>query len=71
MKIPENATIFPLPSYSPELNPVENLWHYLRSHYWIDRIYADYDSLGFAAEDACQKAALDKETVKSICFTEY
>ncbi|MHC4756940.1 MAG: transposase [Planctomycetota bacterium] len=33
LKIPENATIFPLPSYSPELNPVENLWHYLRSHY--------------------------------------
>ena len=25
-----------LPPYSPELNPVENLWHYLRSHYWAN-----------------------------------
>ena len=32
--VPPNITILPLPPYSPELNPVENLWHYLRSHYW-------------------------------------
>jgi transposase len=23
-----------LPPYSPELNPVERIWHYLRSH-WL------------------------------------
>jgi transposase len=28
-----------LPPYSPELNPVENLWHYLRSHYLSNRKY--------------------------------
>ena len=50
------------------INPVENLWHYLRSHYWANRIYADYDALRLAAVDAWQKAALDKETVKSVCF---
>ena len=42
LKLPENVTIVQLPPYSPELNPVENLWHYLRSHYWANRIYADY-----------------------------
>ncbi|HUT45646.1 MAG TPA: hypothetical protein VMX36_05140, partial [Sedimentisphaerales bacterium] len=42
------------------INPVENLWHYLRSHYWASRIYADYDALRPAAVDAWQKAALDK-----------
>jgi len=71
LKIPENMTIVPLPPYSPELNPVENLWHYLRSHYWANRIYADYDALRLAAVDAWQKAALDKEIVKSVCFTKY
>jgi transposase len=25
--VPENITVLPLPPYSPELNPVENLWH--------------------------------------------
>jgi len=71
LKIPESMTILPLPPYSPELNPVENLWHYLRSHYWANRIYADYDDLRIAAVDAWQKAALDKEIVKSVCFTKY
>ena len=29
LQAPRNVTIVPLPAYSPELNPVENLWHYL------------------------------------------
>jgi len=53
------------------VNPVENLWHYLRSHYWANRIYVDYDALCLAVVDARQKAALDKEKVKSVCFVKY
>jgi transposase len=71
LKIPRNVTIVSLPPYSPELNPVENLWHYLRSHYWANRIYADYDDLRRAAVDAWQKTALDKEIVKSVCYAKY
>jgi transposase len=71
LKIPANVTIVPLPPYSPELNPVENLWHYLRSHYWANRIYADYDALRIAAVDAWQKAALNKKLVKSVCCALY
>jgi len=32
--VPGNVSLLRLPPYSPELNPVENLWHYLRSHHW-------------------------------------
>ena len=32
--VPPNVSLIQLPPYSPELNPVENLWHYLRSHDW-------------------------------------
>src|SRR3954451_22009578 len=32
--VPGNVSLIRLPPYSPELNPVENLWHYLRSHHW-------------------------------------
>ena len=28
--VPENVPLVPLPAYSPELNPVERLWLYLR-----------------------------------------
>ena len=30
LKVPKNLTIILLPSRSPELNPVENIWQYLR-----------------------------------------
>ncbi len=71
LKVPEKVKIIPLPAYSPELNPVENLWHYFRSHYWANRTYADYDDLRCAAIDAWQKAALDPETIKSVCRVPY
>ena len=71
LKVPENITIVPLPAYSPELNPVENLWLYLRSHYWANRSYANYDDLRYATIDAWQNAALDPEIIKSVCRASY
>jgi transposase len=71
LKVPENVTIVPLPAYSPELNPVENLWFYFRSHYWSNRAYDDYDDLSEAAIEAWQKAALDPEIIKSVCRASY
>jgi len=35
--VPENITIVPLPPKSPELNPVENLWHFLRDNWLSSR----------------------------------
>src|SRR3954470_12358178 len=52
--VPSNVSLIQLPPYSPELNPVENLWHYLRSHHWSDRAYRDYDEL-------------QEEAVRSLC----
>src|SRR5262249_38021373 len=40
--VPPNVSLIGLLPYSPELNPVENLWHYLRSHHWSHRVYLDY-----------------------------
>ena len=71
VRIPDNITIVSLPAYSPELNPVENLWHYLRSHYWSNRTYADYDELRLAAIDAWQKAVLNPELIQSVCRASY
>jgi transposase len=45
LKWPDGITVLPLPPYSPELNPTENLWHYMRSHYLSNRCYEDYDAL--------------------------
>jgi transposase len=71
LKVPANVSLIELPPYSPELNPVENLWHYLRSHYWSNREYKNYDALMDAAVHAWRKAALDPETIKTVCATPY
>ncbi len=71
LHVPDNITILELPAYSPELNPVENLWQYLRCHYWANRSCRDYDDLRKAACDAWQTVCLTHEMVKSICRVNY
>jgi transposase len=71
LRIPANISVVELPPYSPELNPIENLWHYLKSHFWSNRAYDDYDALEQAAMDAWQAAVLDQELVQSVCAAPY
>jgi transposase len=71
LRVPDNVTVVTLPAYSPELNPIENLWHYLKSHYWSNRAYDDYDALEEAAVDAWQKVALDADLMKTVCAAPY
>ena len=37
--VPENITILALPPKSPELNPVENLWHFMRENWLSNRVF--------------------------------
>lgn len=71
LKVPANITPITLPPYSPELNPVENLWHYLRDHYWANRAYDDYDAIQKAACDAWQATCLSEKTIRSVCGVSY
>jgi hypothetical protein len=67
LQVPQNITLVPLPPYSPQLNPIENLWHYLRSHYWSNRCYADYDALEAAACHAWQQLVAQSGILKTVC----
>ena len=69
--VPSNISLILLPPHSPELNPVENLWHYLRSHHWSNRLYRDYDELEAEATRSLCKVCLDSELVKKICAAPY
>lgn len=69
LKLPAGITVLLLPPYSPELNPVENLWHYLRSHFLSNRSYEDYDALLAAGTDAYRK--LTPEVIRSVCRCDY
>lgn len=71
LRVPENVTLLQLPAYSPELNPLENLWHYLKSHFWSNRAYADYDDLEAAAIDAWRRAVLNPDLMKTVCAAKF
>jgi hypothetical protein len=43
--VPGNITILPLPPRSPELNPVENIWQFMRDNWLSNRVYKGYDDI--------------------------
>jgi hypothetical protein len=43
--VPQNMKLLSLPAYSPELNPVENIWEELREKYFTNKVFADLDAL--------------------------
>ena len=45
LKIPQNMRLLPLPPYSPELNPVENIWEELREKYFHNRVFSSLDAV--------------------------
>ena len=49
--VPTNITLVRLPPYTPELNPAENVWQYLRAKKLAHRLFDDYRAI----VDACSK----------------
>ena len=55
LDMPENITPIFLPSRAPELNPVENVWQYLRQNWISNTVFENYDAIVDAACDAWRK----------------
>lgn len=45
LQVPDNITLLPLPACAPELNPVENVWEYLRHNKLAIRLYETYEAI--------------------------
>jgi transposase len=65
LKVPANITLHFLPPYSPELNPVERLWLWMREHLLSNRVYHDEKDLTTAGSAAFN--SLTAERVRSVC----
>jgi transposase len=67
LKIPGNIHLYPLPPYSPELNPVEHLWEEIREK-WFENLV--FDSLD-AVEDRLETAlwTLEREPARVLSLT--
>ena len=66
LQIPRNITPILLPSRAPELNPVENIWQYMRQNWLSNRVYDSYDAIVDAASDAWKKLIRLPAQIKSI-----
>ena len=67
--VPGNLTLLPLPAYSPELNPIERVWLYLRERFLSHRVLKSYTAVLDAACDAWN--ALVAETGRLASPTAY
>ena len=45
LDVPDNITIVLFPSRSPELNPVENVWQFLRDNCLSNRVFKGYEDI--------------------------
>ena len=65
--VPANITLLELPPYSPELNPVERIWHYLRSHWLANSVFISLADIMDACEMAWNRFATNHRLIRSLC----
>jgi transposase len=66
LAVPCNITILPLPPRSPELNPVENVWQFMRDNWLSNRVFKSYDDIVDHCCDAWNKLTDQPWRIMSI-----
>ena len=71
LPVPENLTLLPLPRYSPALNPVENVWEYLRQNKLGLRVWPDDEAIVDTCCDAWNWLVAAPDCLASITRREW
>ena len=66
LRVPDNISLLKLPPYSPELNPVENVWQFLRGNWLSNRVFETHTDIVDAACDAWRKLTDEPTVITSI-----
>ncbi len=66
LEVPENIALVFLPSYSPELNPAEQLWNVLRRDYFANKVFDSLNAATRQAENGLACMASNREALKSL-----
>src|SRR5262245_251638 len=67
LRIPDNVILLPLPAYSPELNPVERIWLFLKERHLSHRLLDDYEAIVDAACAAWNRLTAESGRITSLC----
>ena len=68
LEVPENMTLLSLPPYSPELNPMENVWDYLRGNKLSHRVWDTYEAIVDACASAWRFLTDDPGRIRTIAY---
>jgi transposase len=66
LMVPDNITLLPIPSYSPELNPMENVWDYLRGNKLSHTVRENHEAIVEACAKAKRFLIEDTDRIRSI-----
>jgi transposase len=64
---PEHITLIPLPPYSPELNAIEQVWNWMKTHYLSNCNFKDYNDIVDKLCMAWNEFSKQPDLVKSMC----
>jgi transposase len=71
LAVPANISIIYLPSYSPELNPTEQVWEYMKQMWLSNCFFEDYEALLSACCNAWNNFIGEVGRIKSLCSREW
>lgn len=71
IQLPNNVTLIPLPPYSPELNPMEQLWQQLRKIKLSNTCYDGYEEIVAAAVEAWTTFTDQSGAVRRLCSRDW
>lgn len=66
LRIPANVRLIGLPPYSPELNPVELVWDYLRDNYMGNQVFESLDQVMDVLEKGLHEIGKQPNMIKSM-----
>jgi len=66
LRAPKNISLLNLPPYAPELNPMENIWEFLRANTLCNVVWNSYDTIVDACVTAWRFLISDPQRIRSI-----
>tara|TARA_R110002050_G_scaffold80451_1_gene172059 strand:- start:2513 stop:2941 length:429 start_codon:yes stop_codon:yes gene_type:complete len=67
----DNLSLIKIPPYSPELNPIEQVWHWLRQNKLANRCFKGYEDIVNSCSNAWNDFIESNERVKNLCSRDW
>ena len=66
LNVPKNIVLLPMPPYAPELNPMENVWEFMRGNDLSHRVWDGYEAIIDACCDGWNKLMRMPDRIASL-----